>query len=771
MHGKIVKLLSLLLLLPALAFGQSAQPSADSIYANIHHLSVTIGPRPMGSAAEHEALVWAAARLESFGADSVFILPCTIADAHGSKINTASGVAVGIFRGKTDSTIVVGGHLDSAGREIPGANDNASGPATALELARVWSQRSRRYTMVFCGFGGEEEGLIGSHHFVDTYKDIDKVALMFSIDMTGADDDIITIMETDTMDAPVWLMKDAFAMDRTLGINRLTYPTHFATINAIGGGGAGSDHIPFLKKRIPAIDFTQGINRHPIHTPMDRIDFIDMDQLDACARLVDGLLLKYQREGIPSGKSSHYILMNIFGRNTFFPAWSGSLLMLLSIAAGVTAVFVSRKQRLIIPKPERVRFSGWKLFFMFFVMVFCVRLGDSVMQLITGLRYPWFLHLSAYLWSSLLWLALGTWIVLQLTRKWRFSPDAYVYSKRAVIILLIQSVIFGLIGGGRMAAYPGVTLILFSLALCIRRGWLRTLLVFLAPLPLIRLMFMEAFPFMAHFNAYAGFEIDTAGETLLYNTVIFLALLLWYLPLIYTFAWNAVTVDGLKRGLKTARKPLFGIIMLVVTLAGAGYLSTLPAYNDMWRPMVRVDARFDMNSGKHTLKIKGNEYLRDVSVTADSLAKSYSGGVVSDELNQSFTANWIEVGGTESCATLPGDTVRVDCDWTISGDRPWYSLNVTVWPDTLPMYDVDSDLAYTSRYNMRNFTWRAEPADPLHMQASFTLAPGARLVRRIVAVFPELPLDLSVTTDNVPVRYRTYVTKVDTLILHLEPNE
>ncbi|MBN2416837.1 M28 family peptidase [bacterium] len=771
MHTRICKLLPLFLLLPVLAFGQTADISADSIYANIHHLSVTIGPRPMGSAAENEALAWTAARLQSFGADSVFIMPYTIADAHGARINTTSGVSVGIFRGETDSSIVVGGHIDSDSREIPGANDNASGPATMLELARVWSQRPRHYTMIFCAFGGEERGLIGSHHFVDTYEDIDKVALMFSIDMTGADDDIITIMETDTMNAPVWLMKDAFAMDRALGINRLTYPTHFGTINNIGGGGAGSDHIPFLKKRIPAMDFTQGINRHPIHTPMDRIEYIDRDMLDTCARLIDGLLVKYQSSTIPSGKSGRYILMNIFGRNLFFPGWTGSLLLLLAVAAGVTAVLISRKQRLIIPKPERVRFSGWKLFFMFAVMVICVRLGDSVMQLITGLRYPWFLHLSAHLWSSLLWLALGTWVVLQLTRKWRFSPDPYVYAKRGIIILFVLTLLFALVGGGRMAAYPGISLILFSLALSIRTGWLRTLFVVLGPLPLARLMFMEAFPFMAHFNSYAGFEIDSAGRALLFNTGIFLVLLLWYLPFIFTFAWNAVTVKGVRRSLVVARRPLYGIIILVLTLACSGYLATLPAYNDMWRPMVRVDARYSMETGKSTLEIKGNEYLRDVSVTTDSVSQYYSGGVISEKLNHSFTAGWIDAGGTETCSPVTGDTIRVNCSWTIAGERPWYTLTVTVWPDTLSIYDVDTDLAYTSRYSTYSFTWQAEPPNPLHMQAAFTIGPGTNLIRRIVGAFPELPIDMTVSTDNMPVRYRTWVTRVDTLKLDIGTTE
>ena len=105
-------------------------------------------------------------------ADSTFILEFTNASDGDETYITKSGVAVGIFKGETDSAIVIGGHIDSGGYEIPGANDNASGTATTLELARLWSERQRHYTMIFCAFGGEEMGLLGSHHFVEDYDRI-----------------------------------------------------------------------------------------------------------------------------------------------------------------------------------------------------------------------------------------------------------------------------------------------------------------------------------------------------------------------------------------------------------------------------------------------------------------------------------------------------------------------------------------------------------------------------------------------------------------------
>ncbi len=77
---------------------------------------------------------------------------------------------IAVLPGKTDRRLVVGGHMDSlnlqapdvATGRAPGANDDASGTALALELARVMAAREWNQTIVFCGFSGEEQGLNGS---------------------------------------------------------------------------------------------------------------------------------------------------------------------------------------------------------------------------------------------------------------------------------------------------------------------------------------------------------------------------------------------------------------------------------------------------------------------------------------------------------------------------------------------------------------------------------------------------------------------------------
>ena len=96
--------------------------------------------------------------------------------------------------------IVIGAHYDHLGRggegsgslaprggEIHhGADDNASGVAGLIELARMWSSQKHRRTIVFIAFSGEEEGLIGSNYYVNhPVVPLANTVAMINLDMIG----------------------------------------------------------------------------------------------------------------------------------------------------------------------------------------------------------------------------------------------------------------------------------------------------------------------------------------------------------------------------------------------------------------------------------------------------------------------------------------------------------------------------------------------------------------------------------------------------------
>jgi len=109
-------------------------------------------------------------------------------DAVGSNV-------IGIIEGNDpvlkNEAIVIGGHLDHCGRSIeifPGANDNASGVAVTMGIAKALMENNIRLkrTLIFIGIGGEESGIIGAEYYVQNpLVPLSKTVAMINLDMVG----------------------------------------------------------------------------------------------------------------------------------------------------------------------------------------------------------------------------------------------------------------------------------------------------------------------------------------------------------------------------------------------------------------------------------------------------------------------------------------------------------------------------------------------------------------------------------------------------------
>jgi Zn-dependent M28 family amino/carboxypeptidase len=143
--------------------------------------------------------------------------------------------------------ILIGGHLDGVGTDPDGsvfqaANDNASGPAVAIEVARALaaSRSSLSHSIVFVAFAGEEEGLFGSEAYIAQMAAIpgrvESLVAMLNLDVIGCCSDTLIVSN----DAPDLQRRVRDAATR-LGV--ATQPT----------GSSGSDQAPFARRRVPAV--------------------------------------------------------------------------------------------------------------------------------------------------------------------------------------------------------------------------------------------------------------------------------------------------------------------------------------------------------------------------------------------------------------------------------------------------------------------------------------------------------------------------------------
>jgi aminopeptidase YwaD len=154
------------------------------------------------------------------------------------------------MKGVNQPSMIIGGHYDSVPGS-PGANDNASGTAVVLEMARKLSNTPNARQVWFIAFDGEEEGLHGSRAFVDKAGSqfLSKVKAMMNFDMVGVNKEL-GIGGTESLTSSVRKLDPKLKM--------------------LGASSGGSDHAPFARAGVPVLFFFRGIDPN-YHTPNDKI--------------------------------------------------------------------------------------------------------------------------------------------------------------------------------------------------------------------------------------------------------------------------------------------------------------------------------------------------------------------------------------------------------------------------------------------------------------------------------------------------------------------
>jgi hypothetical protein len=197
--------------------------------------------------------------------------------------------------GKTDEYIVIGAHYDhlgygnvdslapsQIGKIHPGADDNASGTAGVLELARLLAPRKGQLQrgILFADFAGEELGLLGSAEWVkEPTLPLDKAVAMINMDMIGRiKDEKVFIGGTGT----------GATFKALLDEEKSKFPFQ---IEYSASGYAASDHTSFVGKKIPVLFFFSGLHAD-YHKPSDTWDKINAPDAAKLLDFIDDVALK-----------------------------------------------------------------------------------------------------------------------------------------------------------------------------------------------------------------------------------------------------------------------------------------------------------------------------------------------------------------------------------------------------------------------------------------------------------------------------------------------
>ena len=155
---------------------------------------------------------------------------------------------IGYVEGKKKNKyLVFSAHYDHLGRMgsdtyFPGANDNASGVAMLLYLAKYFSEHQPKYNIVFMAFGAEEAGIIGSKYYTEhPFFPLKDIRFLINCDIMGTGDEGITVVNGT-------IHKKEF---KKLAI--LNNENHYLEKVKVRGRAANSDHYWFSQVEVPAI--------------------------------------------------------------------------------------------------------------------------------------------------------------------------------------------------------------------------------------------------------------------------------------------------------------------------------------------------------------------------------------------------------------------------------------------------------------------------------------------------------------------------------------
>ncbi len=284
-------LLSALLVLPCAVRAQSIDSVEINLKRNVAYLtdSARLG-RKAGSAQELDVARYLHNQLEKAG---VFMLSPEDGEdfyltVQGDTIHSRNviGVVEGYDPKLKNEYVVIGAHYDHLGTSYLkrdgedqlqiffGADDNASGVATLVEVAKQVAAQHYvfRRSVIFALFGAEELGMVGSWYFLNrSFSEVDNIVAMINLDMVGRSgrDNRLQVY---TADANIELMGIINTLSgRALSIAPQYTPTDYFP----------SDHRLFYEKGIPVALFTSGVHRdyHTVRDTPDKLDYKQMESL------------------------------------------------------------------------------------------------------------------------------------------------------------------------------------------------------------------------------------------------------------------------------------------------------------------------------------------------------------------------------------------------------------------------------------------------------------------------------------------------------------
>lgn len=308
--------------------------------ADLQTIAEDFPKRTVGSDASNRAAIWISDTVTDMGLEPVVEPFPTTIDGNETSLQNVWAIS-----GKRSArTIVLVANRDTSSLTREGANDNASGVATVLELARVFSVQRHARSIVFLWTDGDSYGAVGTKAFLDAHPELDVVAAVAVREMATPNPTRVELNGWSASEnvAPAWL----WAAGESAGRAETRLPTPLPNIFSqtlhlavpVGGGSQG----PFVEKGIPAI--TVSVAGRDVQPADDTTDNVSRSTLTRAGRAVERLVTTIDEQpGQLRGADAGLFFSRY--RRMSGAALNFALVVLLIPLAAVTVDLVATRRR------------------------------------------------------------------------------------------------------------------------------------------------------------------------------------------------------------------------------------------------------------------------------------------------------------------------------------------------------------------------------------------------------------------------------------------
>ena len=355
--------------------------NGDNALTDVGTLADQFPKRIAGSDADSRAALWIATRLKSMGLEPHFDNFVASIEGRDAPLQNVWTVSKASPNAATNDVILLIAHRDSPPRSVQGADDNASGIASLLELARVFSLEAHAQTFVFLWSDGDAYGSLGSRDFVARHTDLN-IEAGIALDQVGLDKATSIVLNgwsAGSRVAPPWIWALANLAGKAEAKLLTPLPNFVTQSLRLAAPIGGGSQAPLVAAGIPAITLSAGGRQPPAE--LDTVTTVSSQTLRRLGRTAERITTSIDAvvTDLPRSGSSIF-----FSRNRAMPGIAVELaLLVLMVPLAMVALDL-----LAAARRRRARLGpAWMLYILRFAPWFAMLLLVYIANLLSLLPH------------------------------------------------------------------------------------------------------------------------------------------------------------------------------------------------------------------------------------------------------------------------------------------------------------------------------------------------------------------------------------------------